>query len=319
MKIAGIVSIILLSCLERANGWGFWGHKAINRMACFTLPNELFAFYKSHIDYITLHAVDPDKRRHSDPAEPPRHYIDLDRYGKNPFDSIPVGWQQAIDKFSEDSLNKHGIVPWQINKVYYQLLKAFSEKDTRRILYYSANLGHYIADAHVPLHCTENYNGQLTNQHGIHGFWESRLPEMFGNDYDFFVGRASYIENTLNFSWNILRQSYAAVDTVLRFEQELHSMFPKEKKYTYELRGNQLIKVYSKAYSEQYHVLLDGQVERRMQASILAVGSFWYTAWVNAGMPELEIENVEFEIAEIDSSGSQNNSLRNNFKIRDCD
>ena len=287
MKIAGIVSVILLSCLHRANAWGFWGHKVINRMACFTLPVELFPFYKSNIDYLTSHAVDPDKRRYSDPAEPPRHFIDIDHYGENPFDSIPAGWNDAVKKFTVDSLNKYGIVPWQINKVYYQLVRAFESKDVKRILYYSANIGHYIADSHVPLHCSENYNGQLTNQVGIHGFWESRLPELFGNDYDYFVGRASFISDVQTFCWKTVQQSFAALDSVLDFEKKLNDSFDKDKKYAFELRGNQLLKVYSYDYSEEFHSQLDGQVERRMQAAILAVGSIWYTAWVNAGMPSL--------------------------------
>ena len=287
MKIAGIISLILLSCLEKANSWGFWGHQVINRMACFTLHPQLFPFYKNHIDYLTAHAVDPDKRRYSDPAEAPRHYIDLDHYGEHPFDSIPEKWKDAVNKFTEDSLNKYGIVPWQINKVYYQLLKAFQEKDVSRILYYSANIGHYIADSHVPLHCTENYNGQKTNQTGIHGLWESRLPEIFGNEYDYFVGRAVYVDNIQEYCWQNIRHSYAALDSVLSFERELNTRFDSDKKYAFEVRGNQLIKVYSKEYSESYHNDLSGQVERRMQASIIAIGSIWYTAWVNSGMPHL--------------------------------
>jgi hypothetical protein len=287
MKIASLISLILLSCMEKTSAWGFWGHQVINRMATFTLPPQLFRFYKSNIDYITTHAVDPDKRRYSDPEEAPRHYIDLDHYGQHPFDSIPEKWRDAVAKFTEDSLKKYGIVPWQITRTYYSLIRAFSEKDYSRILYYSACLGHYIADSHVPLHCTENYNGQLTNQVGIHGFWESRLPELFGDDYDYFVGTAYYIEDVQSFCWNSIKESYAALDSVLSFERELNARFDSDKKYAFDERGNQLLKTYSREYSENYHRELDGQVERRMQKAIVAVGSLWYTAWANAGMPDL--------------------------------
>ncbi len=287
MKVAGIISLIFLSYLQKVNAWGFFGHQVINRMACFTLPSQLFSFYKKHIDYLTEHSVDPDKRRYSDPAEAPRHYIDIDHYGENPFDSIPQKWNDAVLKFTEDSLNKYGIVPWWINNMYYQLTKAFQEKDVSKIKYYSANLGHYIADSHVPLHCTENYNGQMTNQNGIHGFWESRLPELFGSDYDYFVGQATYISNVQEYCWQNIRQSFSAIDSVLGFEKKLSMRFDTDKKYAYEVRGNQLMKVYSKEYSADYHADLNGQVERRMQQAILAVGSLWYTAWANAGMPDL--------------------------------
>jgi len=140
------ITFLFLITATRLYGWGFWGHQKINRMAVFTLPPEMFAFYKSNIDYLTEHAVDPDKRRYSDPAEAPRHFIDIDHYLPDPFDSIPPRWKDAIAKYSEDSLNKYGIVPWQIMKVYFQLTKAFTEKDVSRILYYSATIGHYVAD-----------------------------------------------------------------------------------------------------------------------------------------------------------------------------
>lgn len=281
-------------------------------MACFTVHPKLFGFYKKHIDYITVHSVDPDKRRYSDPAEAPRHYIDLDHYGENPFDSIPVKWKDAVEKFSEDTLMKYGIVPWHINKMYYQLVRAFSEKDVSRILYYSANIGHYIADSHVPLHCTENYNGQKTNQVGIHGFWESRLPELFGDDYNYFLGKAEYIDNIQEFCWENIKESYAALDSVLSFERLLHESFDSDKKYSFEPRGNQLIKVYSREYSKNYHEVLDGQVERRMQKAIIAIGSIWYTAWVNAGMPDLEGAGYIPEVEEKIPS----DSLKG---FRDCD
>ena len=279
--------LILLGCCSRAGAWGFWGHRMINRMACFTLPPELFAFYKSHIDYLTLHAVDADKRRYSDPEEAPRHFIDLDRYGSDPFSKLPKLWKEAVTKFTEDTLKANGIVPWYVQEMYFKLRKAFVEKELSRILYYSAMIGHYVGDSHVPLHCTENYNGQLTNQQGIHGFWESRLPELFGNDYDYFVGNATYIENVPTFCWTVVENSFNALDSVLKFEQQLNATFNADRKYSYEVRGTLPVRVYSKAYSEKFHQQLSGQVERRIRAAVLAVGSIWYTAWVDAGMPDL--------------------------------
>ncbi len=271
--------------------WGFWGHQRINRMAVFALPPEMIGFYKKHIDFITEHAVDPDKRRYSDPEEAARHYMDLDRYGDHPFDSLPKYWKEAIAKYGEDSLKQHGIVPYHIPFMLYRLTNAFKEHDQIKILRISAEIGHYIGDAHVPLHCTKNYNGQLTNQHGIHGLWESRLPELFGEEYDYFVGRAKYINKPIDYTWNIIRESYAAHDSVLLIEKELTKKFPSDQKYSYEEKGNTIIRVYSKGFSAEFQEQLDGMVERRMRSAIVAVSSFWYTAWVNAGMPQLDSLN----------------------------
>jgi hypothetical protein len=282
------IGLFILLPKQESHSWGFYGHKRINRMAVFTLPPEMLTFYKQHIEFITNHAVDPDKRRYGVEGEAPRHYIDIDHYGEHAFDSVPKYWKQAIAKYSEDTLMAYGIVPWQIEKHYYKLLNAFKDENVDRILQYSTEIGHYIGDAHVPLHTTENYNGQLTGQRGIHGFWESRIPETKAEDYDYFVGRAVYIESPIKTAWKIVYASHLAVDSVLKFEAVLNSNFPQDQKYAYENRGNVMQKVYSAEYTNKYDLMIKGQVERRMRESIIMVGSMWYTAWVNAGKPNLE-------------------------------
>jgi hypothetical protein len=137
------------------------------------------------------------------------------------------------------------------------------------------------------LHCTENYNGQLTNQVGIHAFWESRIPELLGDNYDFFAGRARYISDPQKEAWNIVKASFNALDSVLNFERKLGATFAQDQKFAFEQKGNKSAKVYSQEYTKAYSTMLDGMVERRMQAAIVSVGSFWYTAWVNAGSPDL--------------------------------
>ncbi len=282
-----IAICFLLLPTATAFGWGFWGHKKINHMACFTLPPEMIGFYKSHIDFLTEHAVDPDNRRYSNKDEAPRHYLDADHYGEHPFDSLPKYWKEAVAKYTEDTLNAYGIVPWYINKMMFSLTEAFKTRDADKILYYSANIGHYIADAHVPLHATENYNGQKTNQVGIHGFWESRIPELFGDDYDFITGRCIFITNTQLHAWDIIEASASEVDSVLTFEKKLSGTFPSDKKYSFEQVGNKTEKVNSEEYTKAYSDMLDNMVERKMRAAIFNVGSYWYTAWVNAGSPDL--------------------------------
>lgn len=270
--------------------WGFFGHKRINRIATFTLPPEMFGFYKEHLEYITEHAVDPDKRRYAVDGEAQRHYIDIDHYvkeGEDPFEVVPQHWNDAVTKFTEDTLQAYGIVPWHIKVMKYKLQRAFEAKNVDLILKYSADIGHYIGDAHVPLHTTENYNGQLTGQKGIHGLWESRLVEINSEDYDYFVGKAEYIEDIEAFIWEAVKESHLAVDSVLSIEKELTKEFDPDAKYSFEQRGNTTVSVYSYEFSQEYHRRMNGMVERRLRKAILAVGSIWYTAWVDAGQPDL--------------------------------
>jgi hypothetical protein len=274
--------------------WGFFGHKKINNYAVFLLPPEMLSFYKSNMDFIIEHAVDPDMRRYAIPEEGPRHYLDLDHYGKFPYDTLPHNWVEAVNKFGEDSLNAHGIGPWWVVLMETKLTNAFKEKNKIKILKYSAEIGHYIADLHVPLHASSNHNGAKTNQVGIHGFWESRLPELLADtEWDFFIGKADYIQKPSDYIWNRMLESGAASDTVLKFEALLNKEFPSDKKYAYENRNGISIRQYSTAYSKAYDAKMKGMVERRMRQSIYSVASFWYTAWVNAGQPNLTSLNSQ--------------------------
>ncbi len=276
---------------EPAGAWGFYGHKRINRMACFTLPPAMFPFFKRHIDLISDHAVDPDRRRYADPEEAARHYIDIDHYaqgGQDPFAVMPENWDDAVAKFTEDTLKAYGIVPWQVQRTFGRLVNAFQRGDVDRILRNATDLGHYVADAHVPLHTTENYNGQLTGQHGIHAFWESRIPELGAEGYDHLVGRARYLDSPLRAAWDAVRDSHAAVDSVLAIERAVDEAWPDDRQYVMEDRGRNTMRAYSREYTAAYEAAMGGMVERRMNASIIALGSFWFSAWVDAGQPDLE-------------------------------
>lgn len=282
-----LLTIGLTMSLFTLSSWGFFAHEKINRLAVYTLPPELLPFFKEHINYLEVHASDPDKRRYVDQYEAPRHYIDLENFELN-IDSIPFRYVDAEKKYGLEMLNKNGIVPWQIQRSFYALSKAFESKDSKKILKYAVELAHYVGDAHVPLHTSSNHNGQLTNQHGIHGFWESRVPELFFNQYNLVVGKATYISDPLQEAWRIVRSSNSLVDTVLFMQRKLDSTFRADQKFEFSKRKNTTLRQYSTRYSSTYQRMTNHSVERRMRASIHSIGSFWLSAWIMAGQPNLE-------------------------------
>jgi hypothetical protein len=296
-KIIGLFSVAAMAFVffpvfaaaASAEEWGFYGHKKINEIAIYTLPAEMLLFFKKNHEFIVSQAVGPDVRRSFVMGEDSKHYIDLDRYTAwgNPLDILPQKWVDAIQKFPKDSLEAHGIAPWSLEATYKKLMYAFKNKNINAILRHAADLGHYCADIHVPLHTTQNYNGQLTGQRGIHGLWESRLPEVFGEEYDYFVDSIQYIPNVLKFAWKIVAHTHEKVDSVLNIEKKLTLSISDDVKYSYEKRGNLTVRVYSRAFCEKYQSALQGMVERQMRRSITALGSLWYSAWVDAGQPDL--------------------------------
>lgn len=267
------------------------------------------AFYKTHIKQITDKAVDADKRCYVDTIEGPRHYIDIDKYEN--IDSIPIHWSQAKEKLNEKKLLAQGIVPWQINRTYYNLVEAFKVKDHKRIIQLSADLGHYVADAHVPLHTTSNYNGQYSNQIGIHALWETRIPEMYMSGYDLFTGPAQYISDPVNYAWKIIRESNALVDSVLFIEKQLAQTFKSTEIKSYIERNNQLIQTYADHYVFAYDQALNGMVQRRFKASIFSVASLclWYSAWIDAGQPKLSSAQLQFTIEQNEINYQQKKNL----------
>jgi hypothetical protein len=306
--------IILVLISKTSFCWGFYAHRKINQYAVFLLPPEMMVLYKPYIAFLEEHAVDPDKRRYAVAEEGPRHYIDIDHYGVYPYDSLPRKWNDAVARYSEDTLQTYGIVPWWLQTMLLRLTNAFKEKNQARILRLSAEIGHYIADSHVPLHATKNHNGQYTDQKGIHGFWESRIPELLAEkEWDFFIGKAELIKNPAEFIWARVMESAAAADTVLKFEKQLSQTIPSDQRFSYEDRNGALIRQYSSSYTKTYNDILKGMVERRMRQSIFAVASFWYTAWVNAGQPDLtKLSNKTFSPDDLKEFESLNQAWKNN-------
>src|SRR4026209_1973640 len=116
--------VILLLLFHNSFCWGFYAHRKINYFAVFLLPPEMMILYKPHIEFLFEHAVDPDKRRYAVSDEAPRHYIDIDHYGAFPFDSLPRKWNEAVQQFGEDSLQRYGIVPWWLQTMLGRLTNA---------------------------------------------------------------------------------------------------------------------------------------------------------------------------------------------------
>lgn len=274
----------LLPIFILTSGWGFFGHRQINRFAVFLLPSEMMGFYKYHIDYIQESAVNPDRRRYAVRGEAARHFLDMDQYAGR---YLPKDWGDAVACYGEDSLDAHGTLPWNLMQTTNSLKNAFLSGDPERILRISADLGHYVGDAHVPLHTTSNYDGQKTGQHGLHAFWESRLPELYFNDYDLLIGKAQYVDDKNEFIWAMVRKSNTMVDSVLNFEKNIFRVMA-DQKFGFESRGNATVKAVTEEYSKFYHEALDGMVERQLRCSIRCVADLWFSAWVDAGQPSMD-------------------------------
>jgi hypothetical protein len=282
---------IVLLFVEHSFGWGFWAHKEINKRAIQLLPAEMKNFFLKHAEYITEHAIDPDIRRSkNDSLEQYNHYLDIDYYGRYPFNELPRNYGSAVAKFSADTVLKQGVLPWRIAAYTDSLTNAMKRKDEQKILHFASDLGHYVADAHVPLHAIVDYDGVQRGQRGIHKRWESDMTERYGKRYSYPTEGTRYIENPLMEAFVVILDSYMYSDSVFYADVQAVRTTPNARSFKGIHSSGDTVFVYSDAYYESLQQHDRGLVERRMQRAIIALASFWYTAWINAGKPRLALE-----------------------------
>ncbi|MEP7266243.1 MAG: zinc dependent phospholipase C family protein [Saprospiraceae bacterium] len=400
-----LLSLVFVSFSNDQYQWGFFAHRRINRLAVFTLDPDMMPLFKNSIEFLTEHAVDPDKRRYAVKDEAPRHFIDLDRWYTNGELVLPKKYDEALARYGEfvpvdnpgakgllgnrseitvgrskyiipqsgsvedtntyisfpwmkyfilsqvlpmarredeaifsgksindffgkhvasstrdykwiDTFTIHGILPYQLPDRYDYLVQAFRKKDRKSILRLAGDIGHYVADAHVPLHTTSNYNGQLTNQLGLHAFWESRIPELFADkEYDYLVGKASYIKDIDSYVWDMVLKSHSYVDSVLAIEKRLSISIPGDQQYCFDERLGVTVRTQCEAYAKAYQKAMSGMVENRMREAILAVGSVWYSAWVDAGQPNLAKLNKDNTSLDEPEDSELDKAFKNNLII----
>ena len=295
-----IFSVLVMAAMIAGStiflSWGTWGHQHINHAAVFALPEEMRHFFYNHIDFITEESVIPDVRKYAinDKAEFNRHYIDLESFKPNTSaDTLPQSMKTAVAKYDAKFLNDNGILPWYIIDMMQKLTKAFQDRKKAEILFLAADLAHYLGDATQPLHTAVNHDGQLTDQKGIHSFFESQLPEQFGSAFNMNTGNAVYIPNVTAETWRIINETHLLVDTLLLTEKKLSVSFPRNKMYLADSAGKVAKNKYGQSvhsleYARAYHDALHGMVENQIRAAIRNTANYWYTAWVNAGKPDLD-------------------------------
>jgi hypothetical protein len=285
-----LLLVTLLLAAGTASGWGFFGHRTITQIAVYDLPASMQAFYYRNMPALVRLSTAPDERRNTDPSEAPKHYIDMDHYSEeDPFGKMPRQYDKATSKYTADTLKKYGTVPWVVIEMKDSLTEAFRNRDTTNIIRYSAELSHYVADAFVPLHTTINYDGQFTDQKGLHALWESQLPERFINTYRLDGEPAKYIKNPLDAIWAVLGQSYGFLGETFDRALKIEKTMKPEVRYTFAHRYGKTSRRFSDAFADEYDKAVGGMVDYRLRSAPSLVSSLWLTAWQDGGKPDLNV------------------------------
>ena len=280
--------VLAVVALVAFSSWGFLVHRTVHQLAIYQLPKGLQPFFYSQKEYLVKYATRPDERRNSDSTEATKHFIDFEAFGDSAAWKMPMDWNSAVQRYTKDSLVKYGYVPYQIMALKEQLTNAFRQKNKDSILFYAADMGHYIADAHVPLHTSINYDGQLTGQKGLHSLWESVIPEIELSNYNLSgKHKAKYLKRPEEQLWKAVQEAHLLLTGVFGQEKEVTKQFVDSTKYRTQVRRGREVKSYTSAFAKAYNARLGNTVNEQLIKSSNLVADFWYTAWVDAGKPDL--------------------------------
>lgn len=276
-----VLALALCSLLfpRAATAWSFELHREITARAIAMLPADIAPFFEAHRDYLIEHSIDPDLWRNAGfTDEPPRHYLDLDAYGEYPFADLPRDFDEAVAKFGREKVIKYGTVPWRTAEMWERLVKAFADHGegtspyaVENIKFFAAIVSHYAADANVPFHAVLNYDGQLTNQHGVHARFESELYRRYRDRVSFAPERVPPVIAPRDHVFERLLEGTKLVEPILAADLDA-------------LGDGDL---YDEAYFDRFFKATQPILERRLSSAVATVAALIAGAWEAAGRPDL--------------------------------
>jgi hypothetical protein len=275
----------MVFCIPSASSaWGTEGHRSITRRALDALPQPLREFFSADGDFVVAHVIDPDLWRILDlegrlGAEGPNHYLDIDGLGEpRPFSRVPRDRRAFLAKYGTSKANDVGRLPWQAADVYGRLVtslrnagrnsSAAAATDAR---YLAAVLAHYVEDAHVPFHASENHDGQLSGQRGIHARFESDLVRRNAGTLALAPVRVDTVGPILDVMFETLVASEASVATILEADRRA-------------ARGST---AYDDGYYRRFFQDVRAILQDRLSRAASSVASVLVSAWQAAGSPAL--------------------------------
>ena len=256
-----------------AFAWGANGHKLISNKAVDTLPPELRPFFEANRNFIVQHSTDPFDALAKNPvAERRNRILLLDRYGRFPFESLPRDYKAALAKFGKARLEANGVLPWQIGVYNEKLTNALRTRNWEEVRLQAALVSHYVAEAHDPFSTTENFDGKLSGQPGVNQRFGASLVDRFSLFFPVRPNDALYISASYH------DQAFEACLTA-------HSWL--EQILLADRRARKGLSDYTDEYYDRFYNQAGAIVIRQLTDAATDVGSYWLTAWRNAGQPAL--------------------------------
>src|SRR6202008_963400 len=236
-----------------------------------TLPPEISAFFESNRALLVQHVTDPLDAVAKSPAERHNHFILLDKYGRFPVEALPRNYKAAGAKFSKTKLDANGLLPWQIGVYSEKLTEAMKAGKWEEARLDAAILANYVAEAHDPFNTTDNSDGRLSGQAGVNERFGNTLIDRYSSFFPMRPNDAVFISDPTDHAFEACLSSHSWLETILLADRNAR------------LAG----KAYDDEYYDRFYNLVAATLIRQLSDAATDVGSYWLTAWNNAGRPAL--------------------------------
>ncbi len=266
-----IVALLNLSLPVWLLAWGTNAQRVIVNHAVDALPYELRPFFEANRNYLVQHVNDPLNQLDKNPNERQNHFIELDKYGKFPFDALPRNYRAALAKYSKSKIDSTGLLPWQIGVYSAKLTEDMKNGRWDEAREDAAFLANYVAEAHDPFNTTENFDGKMTGQSGVNERFNTVLIDRYGSFFPLNPHDAFFISDPTDFAFDACLNAHSLVESLLLADRSAK-------------RG---LSSYTDEYYDRFYNLTAASLIRQLSDASTDVGSYWLTAWTNAGKPQL--------------------------------
>jgi hypothetical protein len=271
---AGPAIAVIVACLllpHSSFAWGRSGHRLVVNKAIDTLPPDIKPFFDANRNLLVQHVTDPLDASVKSLAERRNHFIQLEKYGRFPFEALPRDYKAAVTKFGKPKLDANGLLPWQIGVYSEKLTEALKAGRWEEAKLDAAILANYVAEAHDPFNTTDNSDGHLSGQLGINERFGTTLIDRYSSFFPMRPNDAVFISDPTDRAFEACLSSHSWLETVLLADRNARRG---ANSYTDEF--------YDRFYNQAAAILI-----RQLSDAATDVGSFWLTAWQNAGRPQL--------------------------------
>jgi hypothetical protein len=258
---------------QRAAAWGRNAHKLVVNQAIDTLPQDIRGFFESYRAILLQHVSDPLDSVAKTPAEKRNNHLYLDKYGRFPFDVLPRSYRAAVAKYGKSKVEANGVLPWQIGVYSQKLTEDMKTGHWDEAKLDAAILANYVAEAHDPFSTTGDFAGRLTAQGGVNERFGTILIDRYSSFFPMRPNDAVLINDPTDHAFEACLSSHSWLETILLADRNAYIA---GKSYSYN------DEYYDRFYNQAAAMLI-----RQLSEASTDVGSYWLTAWINAGRPQL--------------------------------